>query len=211
MRHSEALLQAGDRVHCSGQQDCAWAPGPEQHMQGAITGVAGGRRRKRLGSVTRCLVCWGLGGVGCARGGLARTREAARNPWAPALLLGVGGWARGRQQRCKRGPIHPLRSAAGLLIGVLGSGPIQAGQVVCQGWRASFSPSPIELGCFPSSPRRPEAWYDLGVLEMYEYLGIGSGLSITGERDLKCEQFKCECKQCCCYDWCTLCRLCRPH
>ncbi|PNW88906.1 hypothetical protein CHLRE_01g050300v5 [Chlamydomonas reinhardtii] len=55
----------------------------------------------------------------------------------------------------------------------------QAGQVVCQGWRASFSPSPIELGCFPSSPRRPEAWYDLGVLEMYEYLGIGSGLSIT--------------------------------
>ena len=65
-------------------------------------------------------------------------------------------------------------------VGLLGSGTVNVRQVICLGCRASFTPGPVQLGCFPSSPKRPVVWYDLNVLQMYEYLGIDSGLSMTG-------------------------------
>jgi hypothetical protein len=43
------------------------------------------------------------------------------------------------------------------------------------------TPHALQFGCFPSTPTTPHLWYDLDVLSMYMKLGLGDGLSGTGE------------------------------
>ena len=44
----------------------------------------------------------------------------------------------------------------------------------------SFSPHPIDFGCFPSTPVTAHVWYDIRLLQQYMDEGPREGLSITG-------------------------------
>jgi hypothetical protein len=44
----------------------------------------------------------------------------------------------------------------------------------------SFSPHPIDFGCFPSTPITAHVWYDLRLMQQYMDEGPREGLSITG-------------------------------
>jgi hypothetical protein len=72
-------------------------------------------------------------------------------------------------------------------IGLTASGVMQLSVVTCCECAASYQPTAIEAGCFPSSPDYPDVWYDLDVHTAYSRLGLRSGLSSTGvRREMAC-------------------------
>lgn len=46
---------------------------------------------------------------------------------------------------------------------------------------ATYTPSPIEVGCFAGTPQQAKVWFDLEVHHAYKFLGLRCGLSSTGE------------------------------
>lgn len=50
----------------------------------------------------------------------------------------------------------------------------------CKCCSQSFSPHPIDFGCFPSTPVTAHVWYDLRFMQQYMDEGPREGLSITG-------------------------------
>ncbi|PNH11695.1 hypothetical protein TSOC_001461, partial [Tetrabaena socialis] len=65
-------------------------------------------------------------------------------------------------------------------ISLLCSGSLSVPTVTCRACSARFTPTAIEAGCFTSSPTDAHAWYELGVLSSYAFLGVNEGLSVTG-------------------------------
>jgi hypothetical protein len=52
----------------------------------------------------------------------------------------------------------------------------------CHCCEQQFAPSAVSMGCFPSTPVDPDAWFDRDLLEAYTTLGEEEGVSGTGER-----------------------------
>lgn len=68
------------------------------------------------------------------------------------------------------------------LVGLTFRGILQLPTIVCSACSASFEPSPIQVGCWSSSPVDGRRWYDLEVLEAFRDLTLRDGLSGTGKR-----------------------------
>jgi len=65
-------------------------------------------------------------------------------------------------------------------LGLRYTGKLQIPVFRCGGCSSTTSPSPFEVGCFPSTPCSPHIWYDQEVFAMYQMLGPGEGTSATG-------------------------------
>lgn len=59
-------------------------------------------------------------------------------------------------------------------------GTLQVPSYTCSTCSSIFSPSPVQAGCFPSSPVLANIWYDLMFLEAYVPLSLQLGVSGTG-------------------------------
>lgn len=60
-------------------------------------------------------------------------------------------------------------------------GTLNVPVIHCKACDCTFSPSPAQAGCFPSTPTVAHAWYDIVLLGAYRHFGLLQGVGGTGE------------------------------